>query len=82
MKYTDKVVHDANEKRREDTKRRAPYFNDDLNGTEMGYAYEKPIPYINLNSDVSIFDKKDETSINTSKSIFDKTAVFHVNRPE
>lgn len=78
MRFTDRVVSETNEKKRESEKKRAPFFNDDLNGTEMGYAYDTPPKFIDLNSDESIFDKKDETSINTMKSVFDKTAVFRV----
>ena len=70
---------ESNEKKREAEKKRALIFNDDLNGTEMGYAYDTPPKSINLNTDKSIYDRVDDTSINTMKSIFDKTAVFHVD---
>ena len=79
MKYTDRVIDESNEKKREAEKKRALIFNDDLNCTEMGYAYDTPPKSINLNTDKSIYDRADDTSINTMKSIFDKTAVFHVD---
>ena len=79
MKFTDRVIDGANEKRREAQKKRKINYYDDLNGTEMGYAYDNPPKSITLNTDKSIYDKADDTSINTMKSIFDKTAVFHVD---
>ena len=79
MRLTDRVINDNNEKNRESEKKRAPYFTEELDGTQMGYAYDTPPKYIDLNTDKSIFDKADETSINTMKSVFDKTAIFHVN---
>ena len=33
-----------------------------------------------INSGESVFDNKDETSINTAKSVFDRTAIFTVKR--
>ncbi len=35
-----------------------------------------------LNSNRSVFDNKDETSINTAPSIFDKTAIFHTKKED
>ncbi len=77
MKLTDRMITDANENKKELDKKRAQYYYDDLNGTEMGYAYDEPIPMMNLNSKKSVFDQPDEKSINTAKSVFDRTAIFH-----
>ena len=82
MKMTDRIVADANANKKELDKKRAQYYYDDLNGTEMGMAYEHPIPMMNINSKKSVFDTPDETSINTAKSVFDRTAIFHTNSQE
>ncbi len=36
----------------------------------------------NLNDYRGVFDTKDEKSINTAPSIFDKTAIFHTKKEE
>ena len=79
MKLTDRVITDSNELKKELDKKRSQYYYDDLNGTEMGYAYEKPKPMTDINTSKSVFDTVDETSINTAKSVFDRTAVFHTD---
>ena len=79
MKITDRMIEDANENKRELDKKRAQYYQDDLNGTEMGYAYDDPVPMTFMNSKKSVFDTPDETSNNTAKSVFDRTAIFHTN---
>ena len=52
------------------------FFNDLLFSIS---TFPTPPKSINLNTDKSIYDRADDTSINTMKSIFDKTAVFHVD---
>ena len=79
MKITDRIISEANENKKEIDKKRSQYFYDDLRGTEMGMAYESPRPMMDFNTSKSVFDTVDETSLNTAKSIFDRTAIFHTD---
>ena len=55
----------------------------DQDEDEMGYAYDEPIKWGYLNENKGIFhDDDDENALNTAKSVFDKTAVFHVKDNE
>lgn len=76
-RLTDRVLREANERNREAEKKRSRIFYPELDGTETGMAYMDPPGFININSDKSVFDTDDDTSINTAKSVFDRTAVFH-----
>ena len=44
---------------------------------EVGMAYDTYRPFYDINSTKSVFDQPDEDSINTAKSVFDRTAIFH-----
>ena len=48
----------------------------DQDEDEMGYAYDEPISlgFLNENSE------DDGNALNTAKSVFDRTAVFHVGQ--
>lgn len=65
-------------KRKEaDRKDRARRAADDEG--DMDYVARPKWHYINDQS--SVFDTKDETSINTMPSIFDRTAIFRTKQP-
>ncbi|MCR5054136.1 MAG: hypothetical protein K6A69_04770 [Lachnospiraceae bacterium] len=46
---------------------------------EMGYAYMDAPKWGYLNENKGVFANDDDNSINTMKSVFDRTAVFHTN---
>ena len=80
MKLTERMINDSKEQQKKLDKKRAQYFYDDLNGTETGMTYEERPKFSFINSSKSAFDTPDEKSINTAKSIFDKTAIFHTQQ--
>lgn len=77
MKLTDRMIQGYNQLTRESGKKRAKYFSQDLNGDEESMTYMDRPAFQAINSQRSVFDHEDETSINTAKSIFDRTAIFH-----
>lgn len=77
MKLTDRIVNGYNQLTRESGKKRAKYYNQDLNGDEESLTYMSRPAFQSINSQRSVFDQVDETSINTAKSVFDRTAIFH-----
>ena len=82
MKLTDRMIQENKKLNRETGKKRSKYFSNDLNGDEEGMTYMNRPAFQSINSQRSVFDNADETSINTAKSIFDKTAIFHTKSNE
>ena len=63
--------------------RRKIDIQQDQDEDEMGYAYEEPQKFEFFNESKGFFaNKDDENALNTAKSIFDKTAIFHVKSEE
>ncbi len=54
----------------------------DQDEDEMGYAYDEPVKWGFLNDYKGVFADDDEDALNTAKSVFEKTAVFHVDRDD
>ena len=51
----------------------------DQDEDEMGYAYDEPVKWGYLNDYKGVFtNDDDENALNTAKSVFEKTAIFHV----
>ena len=82
MKLTDRMIQENKKLNRETGKKRSKYFSQDLNGDEESMTYMDRPAFRSINSQRSVFDNADETSINTAKSIFDKTAIFHTKSNE
>lgn len=75
MKLTERVLNE--EKRNLNEKKRRDQFWQDEEDAQ-GYMYEDAPKWIPLNSKESAFTNKDDKSINTAESIFDRTAIFRV----
>ena len=71
MRLTDRLL-DGTKKQLEKSKEKKRRIDDD----DMDYITYKSIG--NLNEYKGVFANDDDTSINTAKSVFDRTAVFHV----
>ena len=79
MKLTERVLRD--EKRNlQEKKRKFDFWEDEADA--MGYAYESPPKMRFLNEEQGVFANKDETSINTAPSVFDRTAIFRTNKDQ
>ena len=76
MKLTERVLMDRKTQERE-KKRKFNFWEDEADA--MGYAYEKAPGIRFINAEKSVFDNKDDTSINTAPSVFDRTAIFRTN---
>ena len=78
MRLTERMLNEN--KKLNKQKAKETNFQLDPEEDDMGMAY-MPRPKIGyLNENKGVFDNEDETSINTAKSVFDKTAVFHVEQ--
>lgn len=77
MRITDRLIENQNKvirKEIRDKEDNQPEFQDE----EEGYFMYTDRPYFgDLNSNRSVFDTTDTTSINTAPSVFDRTAIFH-----
>ena len=74
MFFTDNMLKQKQQQDRQKQNQKDRAFQED---DEMGYAYDTYHPFKDINSTKSAFDEPDETSINTAKSVFDRTAIFH-----
>ena len=77
MRITDRLIKQQNKAIREQIRRREdqqPEFQDEEEGYYMYQSRSRMEP---LNTGRSVFDRKDDTSINTAPSVFDRTAIFH-----
>ena len=75
MRLTERLIDET----RESNKKRAKEINamSDPDEDDQGMAYmPRPVSGF-LNEDKGVFHNADETSINTAKSVFDKTCVFN-----
>ena len=79
MQLTDRMIKETQELNKQ--KRKAAEIRFDQEDEDVETLTYMPTPSFKyLNEDRGIFDNTDETSINTAKSVFDKTAVFRVSR--
>ena len=77
MKLDERLI---NEKRELEKKNNNKQIRVQQEEDETGMAYmPRPVSRY-INSGYSVFDNVDETSINTAKSVFDRTAIFTVER--
>ena len=79
MQFTERLIR-AENRRRLENERQTDFQQDDAD--EMGYAYRERKPFVFLNQDKGAFESKDETSINTAPSVFEKSTVFHATRDD
>lgn len=77
MRLTDRTLYGMKELNRQKKKQNDVQQDQDDDVTGMAYM-PRPKPVF-LNNDKGVFDNQDEESINTAKSVFDRTAVFHVS---
>ncbi len=76
MQLTERMLRENRELEKKKNTQVVQYAEED----ETGMLY-MPRPATKfINSGESVFDNKDETSINTAKSVFDRTAIFTVKR--
>ncbi len=79
MQLTDRMIKETQELDRQQKKRNAVInVEPDEDVETLTYMPRPAFKY--LNEDKGAFDSKDETSINTAKSVFDRTAVFRVSQ--
>ncbi len=65
-----------NNKRINAENKRKNDIQQDQDEDEMGYAYDEPVRWGYLNDYKGVFAGDDDDSINTAKSVFDRTAIF------
>ncbi|MBR6390711.1 MAG: hypothetical protein IKS16_05145 [Lachnospiraceae bacterium] len=70
----DELIRKNKEKNEKDIKIGSGYYDEE----EETYMYDvrKRQPFIN-DTEAGVFDIKNQTGINTAKSVFDREAVFH-----
>ncbi len=76
MQLTERMLRENRELEKKKNTQVVQYAEEDETG--MMYMPRPATKFIN--SGESVFDNKDETSINTAKSVFDRTAIFTVKR--
>ena len=82
MRITESLVKKTYDMRQEEIKKKeskSVVFEDEVDGY---YMYDTPKWQGFINENRSVFDQKDEKSLNTAPSIFDKTAIFHTKKEE
>ena len=82
MRITERLVKKNYDQRQEEIKKkesRSMIFEDDV-GDYLMYMEPKWQGFINDKS--SVFDRKDDKSLNTAPSVFDRTAIFHTKKDE
>ncbi len=79
MKLTERVLKEK--KRNEQEKKDKTQFwqNEEDN---MGYMYEDAPRWKPLNEDGGVFANKDDKSINTAPSVFERTTLFRVTNTD
>jgi len=77
MRLTDRMIYET--KKVNQQKKKENDIQQDQDEDETGMAYMPRPRMVPLNDYKGVFDHTDETSINTAKSVFDRTAVFHTN---
>ena len=78
MKLDERLLQEQRELGKKNSKQIRARQDPEEDETGMAYMPRPVSKYIN--SGDSVFDNKDETSINTAKSVFDRTAIFTVER--
>ena len=81
MRLTDRMIQEQNRNRLQ-RERETENQQEENQEDETGMIYRPRPRWGYLNDNKGIFDVKDETSINTAPSIFDRTAVFRVSKRE
>lgn len=76
MQLTERMLRENRELEKKKNTQVVQYAEEDETG--MMYMPRPATKFIN--SGESVFDNKDQTSINTAKSVFDRTAIFTVKR--
>ncbi len=77
MKLTERVLNEGKRAIREKKDKKDFWENEEDN---MGYMYEDAPKWKPLNEDEGVFANKDDKSINTAPSVFERTALFRVTR--
>ncbi|MBR6257309.1 MAG: hypothetical protein IKR23_08020 [Lachnospiraceae bacterium] len=75
MRLTDRMIEETKKLNRQ--KKKENDIQQDQDEDEMGMMYMPRPANRYLNKDKGVFGNDDDTSINTAKSVFDRTAVFH-----
>ncbi len=79
MQLTDRTINNMQEAGKQKRKANEIKFaQEDEDVETLTYMPTPAFKYLNENR--GVFDNTDETSINTAKSVFDRTAVFKVSR--
>ncbi len=79
MQLTDRTINNMQEAGKQKRKANEIKFTQEDEDVEtLTYMPTPAFKYLNENR--GVFDNTDETSINTAKSVFDRTAVFKVSR--
>ncbi len=79
MQLTDRTINNMQEAGKQKRKANEIKFTQEDEDVET-LTYMPTPAFKYLNEDRGVFDNTDETSINTAKSVFDRTAVFKVSR--
>ncbi len=77
MRLTDRMLQETRKLNKQKKKENDIQQDKDEDETGMMYLPRPKIGY--LNKYKGVFDGEDDTSINTAKSVFDRTAVFHTD---
>ena len=75
MRLTDRMLYET--KKLNQQKKKENDIQQDQDEDETGMAYMPRPRMVPLNANKGAFDNTDDTSINTAKSVFDRTAIFH-----
>ena len=79
MQLTDRTINNMQEAGKQKRKANEIKFTQEDEDVEtLTYMPTPAFKYLNENR--GVFDNTDETSINTAKSVFDRTVVFKVSR--
>ena len=82
MRITESLVkktYDMRQKEIREKEDKSVIFEDDVDGY---YMYDTPKWQGFINENRSVFDKKDDKSLNTAPSVFDRTAIFHTKKED
>ena len=78
MQLTDRVIKETKEINKRKAKAAQIQINPEEDEETLTYMPRPAFKY--LNEDKGAFANSDENSINTAKSVFDKTAIFRVSK--
>jgi len=77
MRLTERVLNEEKRSIREKKEKKVFWENEEDN---MGYMYEDAPKWKPLNEDEGVFVNKDDKSINTAPSVFERTTLFRVTK--